>query len=75
MAKTLKVYKGNEEIESVEVGQNGSATATIPNLEPGTDYPKGTYQVSFANSSGESDKVDVPAFKTTESEEEPEPGV
>src|SRR5699024_6481842 len=28
------------------------------------DYPTGTYQVSFSNENGESEKVDVPSFKT-----------
>src|SRR5690606_4320639 len=33
-------------------------------LDANTDYPTGTYQVSFENENGESEKVDVPSFKT-----------
>lgn len=74
MAKELKVYKGEEVVETVEVGENGSARATIPNLEPGTEYAKGTFTVTFANESGESDKVDVPGFTTQEAEDNSEDG-
>lgn len=69
MVKELKVYKGEEVVQSVEVGENGSAKATISGLDAVTEYPKGTFQVSFSNESGESDKVDVPAFTTEQSEE------
>ena len=69
MVKELKVYKGEEVVQSVEVGENGSAKATISGLDAGTEYPKGTFQVSFSNESGESDKVDVPAFTTEQDEE------
>lgn len=62
MAK-LNLYKGNELVDSVEKTE-GKTTITIDNLEANTDYPKGTYQVSFSNDSGESEKVDVPQFKT-----------
>lgn len=70
MAKELKVYKGEEVVQSVEVGENGSAKATISGLDAGTEYPKGTFQVSFSNESGESDKVDVPVFTTEQAEED-----
>ncbi|BBC69588.1 major tail protein [Staphylococcus phage phiSA039] len=62
MAK-LNLYKGNELLNSVEKTE-GKSTITIENLVADTDYPKGTYQVSFSNDSGESDKVDVPQFRT-----------
>lgn len=71
MAKVLNVYKGEEVVQYTEVGEDGSAKATISGLDAGTEYPKGTFQVSFSNESGESDKVDVPAF-TTEQDEQPE---
>lgn len=62
MAK-LNLYKGNELVDSVEKTE-GKSTITIEGLEANTDYPAGTYQVSFSNTSGESEKVDVPQFKT-----------
>ena len=71
MAKILNLYKGEELVSSEEV-TGEKTTVTVDNLEPGTSYPKGTYQVSFENDSGESEKVDVPEF-TTEELEEPEP--
>ena len=64
MADTLKVYKGGEVVGSAERGVDGIAKVTIDNLTADTDYPVGTYQVSFSNENGESGKVDVPAFKT-----------
>lgn len=73
MAKVLKVYKGKEVVQSVEAGKDGSAKATISGLTAGTEYPKGTFQVSFSNEAGESDKVDVPAFTTNQATETGEP--
>lgn len=64
MADTLNVYKGEEVVGSAERGENGKASVTINNLEANTDYAAGTYQVAFSNENGESEKVDVPAFKT-----------
>lgn len=72
MAKELKVYKGEEVVATAEVTESG-ATATIPNLTASTEYPKGTFQVSFSNEAGESDKVDVPAFTTNKATETGEP--
>ena len=62
MAK-LNLYKGTELISSVEKTE-GKTTITVEGLEANTDYPAGTYKVSFSNDSGESEKVDVPQFKT-----------
>jgi|SRR5699024_1962745 len=59
----LNLYKGTELISSVEKTE-GKTTITVEGLEANTDYPAGTYQVSFSNDSGESEKVDVPQFKT-----------
>ena len=64
MADTLNVYKGEEVVGSAERSDNGKASVTINNLEANTDYAAGTYQVAFSNEDGESEKVDVPAFKT-----------
>lgn len=69
MAKILNLYKGEELVSSEEV-TGEKTTVSVDGLEPGTNYPKGTYKVSFENDSGESEKVDVPEF-TTESVEEP----
>ena len=66
MADVLKVYKDNDVVGTAEREENGKATVTIDNLTPNTDYAKGTYKVSFANEYGESERVDVPAFKTKE---------
>src|SRR5699024_1643890 len=59
----LNLYTGTELLNSVEKTE-GKTTITIEGLEANTDYPAGTYQVSFSNTSGESEKVDVPQFKT-----------
>jgi uncharacterized protein YjdB len=64
MADTLNVYKGEEVVGSAERGENGKASVTINNLEANTDYAAGIYQVAVSNENGESEKVDVPAFKT-----------
>ena len=64
MAEELKVYKGSEVVGQAERGADGKASVTINGLEANTDYPVGTYQVAFANEDKESEKVDVPAFKT-----------
>ena len=59
----LNLYKGTELIKSVEKTE-GKTTITVEGLKANTDYPAGTYKVSFSNDSGESEKVDVPQFKT-----------
>lgn len=64
MADILKVYKGTDVVGTAERGEDGKAKVTIDSLEADTDYQTGTYQVSFANENGESEKVDVLAFKT-----------
>lgn len=63
MADVLNVYKDDELIKSAEY-VDGKAKATIDGLDANTDYAAGTYQVSRKDDSGESDKVDVPEFKT-----------
>ncbi|WP_239760796.1 Ig-like domain-containing protein [Mammaliicoccus sp. J-M39] len=64
MADTLKVYKGDDVVGTAERGEDGKAKVTVDGLDANTDYAAGTYQVSFSNENGESDKVDVPSFKT-----------
>ena len=64
MADTLKVYKGGEVVGSAERGVDGIAKVTIDSLTADTDYAAGLYQVAFSNENGESEKVNVPAFKT-----------
>ena len=64
MADTLKVYKGADVVGTAERGEDGKAKVTIDSLDANTDYVTGTYQVSFSNENGESEKVDVPSFKT-----------
>lgn len=63
MTDTLNLYKGEELVKSEEYVE-GKAELTIDSLDANTDYPKGIYQVSRENENGESEKVDVPAFKT-----------
>ena len=64
MTDTLKVYKSDDVVGTAERQEDGKAKVTIDGLEANTDYPAGTYQVSFSNENGESEKVDVPSFKT-----------
>lgn len=67
MADVLKVYKGQSVVGQAERSEDGTASVTVEGLEAGTEYPAGTYKVAFSNESGESAKVDVPAFTTKES--------
>ena len=64
MADTLKVYKDGEVVGSAERGADGIAKVTIDSLTADTDYAAGLYQVAFSNENGESEKVNVPSFKT-----------
>ncbi len=64
MSDILKIYKDDEVVASAERGEDGKATATIEGLDADTEYPEGTYQAAFSNENGESDKKDVPGFKT-----------
>jgi len=63
MADVLNVYKDDELVKSSEYA-DGKAKVTIDGLDANTDYASGTYQVARENGNGESEKVDVPAFKT-----------
>ncbi|PCF86396.1 Ig-like domain-containing protein [Staphylococcus intermedius] len=62
MVKTLKVYKGDSVVAS-EQGE-GKVSVTLSSLEADTNYPKGTYKVSWEENGKESNKVDVPEFRT-----------
>lgn len=64
MADKLNLYRGDELVSSAERQEDGTATITIDGLDANTDYAKGTFKVAFENENGESDRVDVPAFKT-----------
>ena len=64
MADKLNLYKGDELVTSAERQEDGTATVTIDGLDANTDYTKGTYTVAFENENGESERTDVPAFKT-----------
>lgn len=69
MEKTLKVYSNGEVVGTQVANQDGATTVSITGLEAGTTYAKGDFKVAFANDSGESEKIDVPEFTTTASEE------
>nr|CDL65132.1 hypothetical protein [Staphylococcus xylosus] len=64
MADILKIYKDDEVVASAERGEDGKANVTIEGLDADTEYEAGTYQAAFSNDNGESDKTDVPGFKT-----------
>lgn len=66
MAKTLVVYRDDKVIREEPKNPNGKTTVTISGLESNTDYAKGTFKISWKDDNGESDLVDVPAFKTDE---------
>lgn len=54
----FKIYKG----ESVVV--EGESPLTITGIDPNTDVAKGTYQAVRVEDDRESERVDIPAFKT-----------
>ena len=60
----LNLYQKNDLLASVEKNTEGSTKITIDGITPNTDYPEGTYQVSWSNDTGESNKVNVPSFRT-----------
>lgn len=57
---TLIAYDKNGQ----EVAQGTTSEVVIDNLTPATSYAEGDFQVAFANNSGVSQKVAVPAFVT-----------
>ena len=58
MADTFKIYKGQTEVVS------GTSPLTITGMEPNTSVPVGEYQVTRVVNGKESERVDIPAFKT-----------
>src|SRR5699024_2102444 len=58
MALMFKIYKG----DSVVV--EGESPLSITGLDPNTEVPKGEYQAVRVEDDKESDRVDIPAFKT-----------
>lgn len=66
MDQTLVIYKDSEVIQEEPKNPNGKTTVTITGLQSNTEYPKGTYKISWKNEIGESDLIDVPPFKTDE---------
>lgn len=65
MAKNLNLYKDEDLLETAPAEESGTTKVTIPDLTSDTNYPKGTYTVAWENDTGESAKIDVPAFDTT----------
>ncbi|GMQ73514.1 Ig-like domain-containing protein [Tetragenococcus halophilus] len=63
MADVLNVYKDGELVKSSE-SADGKAKVNIDGLDANTNYASGMYQVARESENGESEKVDVPAFKT-----------
>lgn len=59
MADTFRIYKGKEKVSE------GSSPLTITGLTASIDVKKGTYQVVRVRDGKESEKVDIPAFRTT----------
>lgn len=58
MADTFKIYKGTE------VVAEGVSPLAITGIAPNTDIADGTYQATRVVEDRESEKVDIPAFKT-----------
>lgn len=58
MAKVLNLYHDNELIDSDE------SEVVIEGLDPDMEVEEGEYQVSFEENGLESEKVDVPSFRT-----------
>lgn len=55
---TFKIYKGQTEVVS------GTSPLTITGMEPDTSVSAGEYQVTRVVNGTESERVDIPAFKT-----------
>ncbi|MDW5471972.1 Ig-like domain-containing protein [Staphylococcus equorum] len=64
MTDILNIYKDDEVVASAERSEDGSATVILDGLDADTEYEVGTYQAAFTNDNGESDKTDIPGFKT-----------
>ncbi|ODJ51803.1 hypothetical protein BFR40_07350 [Brochothrix thermosphacta] len=58
MAETFKIYKGNN------VVAEGASPLSITGVAANTQIAAGTYKATRVKDDKESDKVDIPAFKT-----------
>ncbi|AKA61403.1 major tail protein [Staphylococcus phage Stau2] len=71
MSKKLKVYNKEEQLILTSDEVTGSSVkVTLTDLKPNTTYNKGDFKVSWLVDGQESNKTDVPSFKTLESEKE-----
>lgn len=64
MALTLLVYRGGEVIKRQPAAERGRTTVTIDGLESNTTYDEGDFKLAWTDGNLESDKVNVPEFKT-----------
>lgn len=64
MADILKVYRDGEVVGQGERDENNKGEVNIDGLEANSVYEKGTFKTSWTNDHGESEKEDVPEFKT-----------
>lgn len=63
MAKVINVYRDGEIVKSAEV-TGAEAKVTVDGLDADTNYPEGTFKVSYEENGKESEQEVVPAFKT-----------
>lgn len=64
MALTLLVYRAGEVIKRQPAAERGRTTVTIDGLESNTTYDEGDFKLAWTDGNLESDKVNVPEFKT-----------
>lgn len=64
MDNTLRIYKDGEFIKEKSQNKESKTTITIDGLESNTTYEKGMFKLAWKGKEKESDKVDVPEFKT-----------
>lgn len=64
MALTLLVYRSGEVIKRQPAAERGRTTVTIDGLESNTTYDEGDFKLAWTDGNLESDKVNVPEFKT-----------
>jgi len=64
MALTLLVYRAGEVIKRQPAAERGRTTVTIGGLESNTTYDEGDFKLAWTDGNLESDKVNVPEFKT-----------
>lgn len=64
MALTLLVYRAGEVIKRQPAAERGRTTVAIDGLESNTTYDEGDFKLAWTDGNLESDKVNVPEFKT-----------